>query len=211
MTQKTLKIYQLESNTVCSPYRLVFPGDALNRLTDIEVKLLPDFGQKECDEILREADIFIIQRMEWVDHLGDLIAALNRRGIIVVYDLDDDLMHLEPGSRQAALNPPDYAVRVEKCVRACQAVQCATPALAASLAGVHPEVAVLENQLDRVPAFKEKAASSAIPIVAYAAGTDHAHDWATVRDAYNRTISDLALNGVEVETWVVGDAAIFNS
>ena len=211
MTQKTLKIYQLESNTVCSPYRLIYPGDALNRLTDIEVKLLSDFGQRECDEILREADIFIIQRMVMVDHLGELIAALNRRGIIVVYDLDDDLMHLEPGSRQAALNPPDYAARVEKCIRACQAVQCATPALAASLAGIHPEIAVLENQLDRLPAFTEKAASNTIPIVAYAAGTDHVHDWEPVRNAYNRALADVASKGVEVETWIVGDAAIFNS
>ncbi|SRR6266567_5488414 len=210
MTPKRLKIYQLESNTVCSPYRLVYPGDALNRLTDIEVKLFPDFGQKQCDELLQEADIFIIQRMVMVDHLGELIAALNRRGIIVVYDIDDDLMHLEPGSRQAALNPPDYAARVEKCIRACQAVQCATPALAVSLAGVHSEIVVLENQLGGVPAFGEKAANP-IPIVAYAAGTDHAPDWATVKDAYNRTIAELESKGRPVESWIVGDAAIFNS
>jgi glycosyltransferase involved in cell wall biosynthesis len=209
--QKRIKIYQLESNTVCSPYRLIYPGDALNRLSDIEVKLFPDFGQRECDELLREADIFIIQRMVMVDHLRDLIAALNRRGIIVVYDIDDDLLHLDPASRQAALNPSDYALQVESCIRTCQAVQCATQALAASLADVHPEVAVLENQLDRVLRLREKAPQTGITIVAYAAGSDHGHDWATIKDAYNRTLAVLASKGFPVETWIVGDAEIFNS
>lgn len=208
---KSLKIYQLESNTVCSPYRLVFPGDALNRLTDISVMLFPDFGQTQCDELLREADIFIIQRMVMVDHLAELIAELNRRGIIVVYDIDDDLLHLDPASRQAALTPPDYAARVEKCIRACQAVQCATPRLAAALAGIHSEIAVLENQLDHVPAFTANRGARANPVVAYAAGTDHAQDWTTVRDAYNGTVAKLASRGIEIDTWIVGDAEIFNS
>ena len=44
-----LKVYQLESNTICSPYRLIYPGDALNRSADIEVKLFRDFGQRQCD------------------------------------------------------------------------------------------------------------------------------------------------------------------
>jgi glycosyltransferase involved in cell wall biosynthesis len=209
--QRRIKIYQLESNTVCSPYRLIYPGDALNRLSDIEVKLFRDFGQRECDELLREADIFIIQRMVMVNHLRDLIAALNRRGIIVVYDIDDDLLHLDPASRQAALNPSDYALQVESCIRACQAVQCATQALAASLTDVHPQVAVLENQLDRVPSLREKAPQTGTTIVAYAAGSDHGHDWATIKDAYNRTLADLAARGFAVETWIVGDAEIFNS
>src|SRR5207253_1585261 len=88
---------------------------------------------------------------------------------------------------------------------------CATPALAASLARVHPEIAVLENQLDRVPPFNEKSTEDPVPIVAYAAGTDHAQDWATVRDAYNRAIADPAARGIEIETWIVGDAQEFSA
>src|SRR5207249_6784465 len=92
--------------------------------------------------LLREADLFIIQRMEMVPHLRELILALNRRGILVVYEIDDDLLHLGPGSRQAALTSKDRAVRIEECMRACQAVQCSTPALASALAGIHSEVVV---------------------------------------------------------------------
>jgi glycosyltransferase involved in cell wall biosynthesis len=208
---RKLKIYQLESNPVCSPYRLIYPGNALNQSSDIEVKLFRDFGQSQCDELLREADLFIIQRMEMVPHLRELILALNRRGILVVYEIDDDLLHLDPESRQAALNSKDRAVRIEECIRACQAVQCSTPALASTLGGIHSEVVVLENQLDRVPAFREKAPRSRATIVGYAAGADHGHDWPLVRDAYNRTAADLSSQGAEIETWIVGDPQVYGS
>jgi hypothetical protein len=208
---RKLKIYQLESNAVCSPYRLIYPGNALNRSSDIEVKLFLDFGQSQCDELLREADLFIIQRMEMVPHLRELILALNRKGIVVVYEIDDDLLHLEPESRQAALNSKEHAVRIEDCMRACQAVQCSTASLASKLTGIHAEVVVLENQLDRVPAFTEKTPRSRTTIVGYAAGDDHGHDWPIVRDAYNRTVADLSTQGVEIETWIVGDPQIFDS
>jgi len=211
MTNRKLKIYQLESNAVCAPYRLIYPGEALNRLTDVEVTLLRDIGQSEYDEVLREADLFVIQRMELVPDLADLIEELNRKGIIVVYDIDDDLLHLDPASRQASLNPGNYAARVESCIRACQCVQCATEALATSLARIHPEVAVLENQLDRVPPLAEKPAQRQATIVGYAAGSDHGHDWPPVRDAYNRTLAELARRGAEIETWVIGDPVIFDS
>ena len=206
-----MTIYQLESNTVCSPYRLIYPGDELNRLTGIEVKLFRDFGQKECDELLRRADLFIIQRMVIMDHLRDLIAALNRKGTIVVYDIDDDLLHLDPASRQAAFNPSNYALQVETCIHACQAVQCATQGLAASLSGVHPEVAILENQLERVPPLREAPSQADVTVVAYAAGSDHGHDWETIKNVYNITLAELASRGAPVETWIVGDADIFNS
>jgi glycosyltransferase involved in cell wall biosynthesis len=32
-----------------------------------------------------------------------------------------------------------------------------------------------------------------------------------VRDAYNRTVADLSSQGVEIETWIVGDPQIFTS
>jgi glycosyltransferase involved in cell wall biosynthesis len=206
-----LKVYQLESNTVCSPYRLIYPGDAMNRSTDIEVKLFRDFGQRQCDELLREANLFIIQRMEMVPHLRELIDALNHKGILVVYEIDDDMLHLDPESRQAALVSRNSALNIENCIRACQAVQCSTSSLASILARIHPEVAVLENQLDRVPPFKAKPARSGATIVGYAAGGDHGHDWPFVRDAYNRIVAELSSRGAQIETWIVGDPQIYAS
>ena len=211
MNRRKLKVYQLESNSVCAPYRLIYPGDALNRLTDVAVTLFRDFGQREYDEVLREADIFVIQRMQLVPDLAELIDELNGKGIIVAYDLDDDLLHLDPASKQAALNPGNYATRIESCIRACQCVQCATEQLAALLAGIHPEVTVLENQLDHVPPFVERPAQQHATIVGYAAGTDHGHDWPLLRDAYNRSVAALARRGFEIETWIIGDPEIFES
>jgi len=205
-----LKVYQLEANEVCAPYRLIFPGNALNRLTDVQVTLLRDFAQREYDEVLREADLFVIQRMVMVPDLAELIADLNRRGILAVYEIDDDLLHVDPASRQAAVNPADYAGQIERCIRACQCVQCATESLAASLAAVHVEVAVLENQLDGVPPFSAKPQRETT-IVGYAAGTDHGHDWPVIRDAYNRTCAQLDARGMAIETWIIGDPEIFES
>ena len=211
MNRGKLKVYQLESNSVCAPYRLIYPGDALNRLTDVAVTLFRDFGQREYDEVLREADILVIQRMELVPDLAELIEELNGNGVIVAYDLDDDLLHLDPASKQAALNPGNYAARIESCICACQCVECATEQLAASLAGIHPEVAVLENQLDCVPPFVERPAQQHATIVGYAAGSDHGHDWPLVRGAYNQAVAALAKHGVEIETWIIGDPEIFES
>jgi glycosyltransferase involved in cell wall biosynthesis len=205
-----LKVYQLEANEVCASYRLIFPGNALNRLTDVQVTLLRDFAQREYDEVLREADLFVIQRMAMVPDLAELIADLNRRDILAVYEIDDDLLHLDPASRQAAVNPADYAAQIERCIRACQCVQCATKSLAASLAAIHPEVAVLENQLEDVPPFSAKPPRETV-IVGYAAGADHGHDWPVVRDAYNRTCAALATRGTLIETWIIGDPQIFES
>ncbi len=79
-----------------------------------------------------------------------------KRGSCVVYEIDDNLLSPDPESRYARMVSPDHVRRVEKCIRACRAVQCSTPALAAALADIHPEIAVLENQLDHVPDFQEK-------------------------------------------------------
>jgi len=209
--QRKLKVYQLATNPVCAPYRMIYPGNALNRLGDVEVKLLAILGQGEFDEVVREADLFIIQRMAMVENLGRIIDALNRKGIIVVYEIDDDLLNLDPASRFASLVPKDFARPIESCIRACQCVQCSTRLLAASLATVHPEVAVLENQLDHVPPFQDKATRDGTIVVGYAAGEHHGHDWAEVRSAYNRTIAELKSAGVQVETWIVGDRDIFAS
>ncbi|TMH38019.1 MAG: glycosyltransferase family 4 protein [Betaproteobacteria bacterium] len=209
MASGTINVYQLEANATCAPYRLIYPGNALNRLTDVKVTLLRDFGQREYDEVLREADIFVLQRMAMVPDLADLIGDLNRKGILAVYDIDDDLLHLDPASRQASLNPPHYAMQIESCIRACQCLQCATSELAAALSAIHPEIAVLENQLESVPPFVDKNPARPATIIGYAAGTDHGHDWSLIRDAYNGAIASLVQRGIAIETWIIGDPAIF--
>ena len=211
MNQRKLTIYQCVSTSACAPYRFIYPGIALNRLEGIEVRLLTQFGQREYEEVLQKADIFIIQRLMMSDILGQVIVSLNRRGILVAYEIDDNLMNLNPASRYAALAGKDYASQIENGMRACQCVQCSTPTLAASIARIHPEVAVLENQMDHVPPFVERKTDGGNIIVGYAAGSDHGQDWPIIKNAYNRAIADLGRSGVRVETWIIGDQEIFDS
>jgi glycosyltransferase involved in cell wall biosynthesis len=211
MNQRKLTIYQWVSTPACAPYRFIYPGIALNRLEEFDVRLLTQFGQREFDEVSLRADILIVQRLFMSDALGQIISNLNRRGILVAYEIDDNLTNLNPASRYAALAGKDYASQIENCMRACQCVQCSTQTLAASVARIHPEVAVLENQMDHVPPFVERKTDGRSIIVGYAAGSDHGQDWPTIKNAYNRAIADLGRKGIRVETWIIGDKEIFDS
>ena len=82
MASGTINVYQLEANATCAPYRLIYPGNALNRLTDVKVTLLRDFGQREYDEVLREADFVsigtndLIQYLLAVDRTDDRVSGM---------------------------------------------------------------------------------------------------------------------------------------
>jgi glycosyltransferase involved in cell wall biosynthesis len=210
LAESKLTIYQWETNSVCSNYRLIFPGNAIGRFDGVEVKLLKNFGQVEFSEILENGDIFIIQRMFMMNNLDQIIFALRKKGVSVIYEIDDNLLTLDPNSRFASTAPKDYAKKIKDCIKACEFVQCSTSPLAAVISKFHPNVMTLENQLEYAPEFIEKIVGQKV-IVGYAAGQDHNLDWAIVQDAYNAVIADLYSLGIQVETWIIGDKAIFDS
>ena len=208
---KKIKIYQCVANQVCAPYRLILPSIELNKLDDIEVKQIQNLNARTLDEVYQEANIVIIQRQKLSNNLLQIIHELNKREIIVVYEIDDDLINIDPESRYAFTTSDDFSVKVRECIASSQCIQCSTRSLAESLISINTEAAVLENQLDFVAPFSNKSNNKESIVVGYAAGNDHFHDWQNIREVYNKIISELKHRNINIETWIIGDQAIFDS
>lgn len=211
MTSAPIHIYQLVSNPVCSPYRLEIPGKALVNCEGIKVTCLTSFGQAEYKAVIHEADIVIVQRLALSPQTQQILDGFRQAGKLIVYEIDDDLIHLNPESRYAKQAPAGYGQSIQACIRACHAVQCSTSRLAERIKAFHTEVAVLPNQLDHVAPFIEKAQRGDPVIVGYAAGQDHHLDWLAIREEYNRAVAELESDGVKMETWIIGDQDIYES
>lgn len=205
-----IHIYQYASNPVCAPYRFDFPGKLLNQRPGFRVSQFTEFDSKAFAAILNDGDMFFIQRLPMSPTLAKVLSELNRRGIPVIFDIDDNLLQLTPDSRFSQLANANYERRIRQSLEAAQAVQCSTPRLAEALKNIHPEVAVLENQLDAVPSLTKRKIGDPI-IIGYAAGEDHYLDWLTIKERYHETVSDLDALGHPVETYIIGDRAIFES
>ena len=210
MNEEKIQIYQFTTNPVCSPYRFDFPREQLNRRENVQVTKFTKLDAAVYAELVEYADMLIIQRLPMSPRLAKVYTALNSRGKLVIFEIDDDLLHLHPESRYAKQAPPDYRERIEQSLLASQAVQCSTQALANVISQIHPEVVVLENQFDKLLPYNSRKKDGGI-IIGYAAGEDHFLDWLTIKDAYNTTIVQLELEGFQVESWIIGDKAIFES
>jgi glycosyltransferase involved in cell wall biosynthesis len=211
MGPRQIHIYQYANNPVCSPYRFEFPGDLLNKGSNIRVTRFTKFDSKTLNSILKDGDMLFVQRLPMSPVAEKVFKEVNHRGKLVIFEIDDDLLRLPPNSRFAEEANDNYELRIKSSVFASQAVQCSTPQLAEVVAAIHPEVVVLENQLDKVPPFIEKKPNATSVIIGYAAGEDHRLDWQIVKDQYNEVISELASSGHDIETWIIGDKVIFES
>ena len=212
MRKDSIHIFQFATNRVCSPYRFEFPGRVLSRFPEIQITRFARLDAKIFETLLREADVLIVQRLPMSPRFAKICRALNARGKLVIFEIDDDLMHLPPDSGYAKKAPSDYAERIADSIRACQAVQCSTIPLARTISRIQPEVVVLENQWGpHLMPFREKSNPNRPLIIAYAAGEDHYLDWMTVRDKYNQVVGSLEAAGHCLETWVIGDRSIFDS
>jgi glycosyltransferase involved in cell wall biosynthesis len=78
------------------------------------------------------------------------IAELQRAGVTVLYEIDDDLRGVarEPGHEFARLFPPQRLRAHEAAIRACDGLICSTPALAERLADLQPHPIVCTNGID---------------------------------------------------------------
>ncbi len=211
MSQNKIHIFQFATNQVCAPYRLDAPGRLLSELPNIQVTRFNKLDRQTYTSLIEKADILILQRMPMSPGLSKVISAVKRAGKIVAFEIDDDLLNLDPASRFAKLAPADYGERIKQTILASQTVQCSTPHLAAGISELHPEVVVLGNQLENLPPFLDKKITGRPIVIGYAAGEDHWLDWLPIKDSYNRIIEELEQSGHRIETWVIGDETIFNS
>jgi glycosyltransferase involved in cell wall biosynthesis len=87
----------------CSQYRLLWPGQAVANTHGVQTKVvreLPHFGhdRHETSTATPETDVIVVQRPMW-RLVVDEIPELQRRGIAVAVDLDDDFLALHPDHR----------------------------------------------------------------------------------------------------------------
>jgi glycosyltransferase involved in cell wall biosynthesis/GT2 family glycosyltransferase len=95
------------------------------------------------------ADIVVTQRYAVGDlHQADaLIRHCRQHNITLLYDLDDDLLHIPRAHPDAQLLRPKVRL-VSRLIRFADAVWVSTPALAARLAKLRPDARVVANGLD---------------------------------------------------------------
>ena len=212
MPVKPIHIFQFVTNPVCAYYRFNIPAKHLNRSSEFKVTAFSRFDAEIYNRILSQADILIIQRLPASQKLIKLINRLNHSGKLVIYDIDDDLFNLPPDSGYLKKAPVDYRERLILAVKSCQAVQCSTQRLAGVVSEFHPEIVVLENQLDEVGVFDSSNKKSPHSIViGYAAGENHGSDWLYVKDAFNEAIKALHQTNLSLEICIIGDRDIFTA
>jgi tetratricopeptide (TPR) repeat protein len=211
MSHDTIRIFQFVSNPVCAPYRFDIPRKHLNLQDNFHVTSFRKFDRETYACIAQEADMLLVQRVMMSPAFERICSALNSLGKLVIYDIDDNLLDLPPDSRYAQRVPENYSVLIKQAIQTCQAVQCSTEALAEVIRTIHPEVVVLQNQLDEIRNIQAAKKMGGPVIIGYAAGEDHLLDWLAIKDAYNQAVEQLSSKGFETETWIIGDREIFDS
>lgn len=129
--------------SACGFYRMQQPFRALDELDGVRAEAQLVWSGPE----LVDSDIAVIQRASERAAVGFLLE-VQRRGTPVVYEVDDDLLHLDP--RNPLFN--HYQVRSRRLavaagIEAANAVTCSTEPLAAELRKLNPRVYVLPNSL----------------------------------------------------------------
>jgi len=204
-------IFQFATSPVCAPYRIWAPGKQLARHENLKVTAFEQMDGQILRSLLEDGDMLIVQRVTMSRKFFKLLTAVNQSGILLVYEIDDDLLNLDPDSRFARTVPGDFSDRIKQAISCSHAVQCSTHHLARVISEFHPEVMVLENQLEHLPLPVDKKMQDRPLIIGYAAGEHHWLDWQTVKDAYNRVVTELENSGHKIETWIMGDKAIYES
>lgn len=204
-------IFQFATSPVCAPCRLWAPGKHLARSQNLKVTAFEQMDGQILRSLLENGDMLIVQRVTMSRKFFKLLTAVNQVGILLIYEIDDDLLNLDPDSSFARMVPGDFSDRIKQAISSSHAVQCSTHHLARVISEFHPEVTVLENQLEHLPLLVDRKMKGRPLIIGYAAGEHHWLDWQTVRDAYNRVIAELENSGHKIETWIMGDKAIYES
>jgi GT2 family glycosyltransferase/glycosyltransferase involved in cell wall biosynthesis len=184
--------------TPCGYIRLLQPLTHPSVASDAAV-VISDGGR-----IFKEnVDIIITQRyaIESVAIADHLAAHCRRRGIKLVYDLDDDLLHIPQSHPDAELLRPRAKV-VRKMLRIADAAWLSTQALAEQLSDLRPDALVVENQLDERIWMTPPLPNDDGPIRILCMGTTtHEDDFALLEPALARLKAEY---GDKIEIEVMG-------
>jgi GT2 family glycosyltransferase/glycosyltransferase involved in cell wall biosynthesis len=165
-----------------------------------------DMVMAEAHEVSRlRADIVATQRYAIPDiSTADALAARCREtGARLLYDLDDDLLHIPRDHPEASVLQPRAPV-VARMLRHADAVWVSTPGLAEALRATRPAVRVVANGLDERlwGARPADRAEVAYPVrLLFMGSATHSGDWQVVAGAMERVV---ALFGAGVAFDMIG-------
>jgi glycosyltransferase involved in cell wall biosynthesis len=135
-----------------------------------------------------DADIIVTQRYAIADSetVDRLAAHCRRSGARLVFDLDDDLLHIPADHPDAKLLRPRTKV-VRRMLRAADTVWLSTYGLAERLAALRPDAVVVENRLDERIWTAPAPPSADRPVRILCMGTStHDRDFTMIEPALTR-------------------------
>lgn len=131
-------------NAACGYYRLRVPLDELSRRgheTLVHIAM-PQTWRETADIIVGQRVCLPRPTVRW--------QKLAKEGrIALVYDIDDDLFHIDPGNRAGDLfNQPIIRDNIQRNIEVAHMVTVSTPELGETLKHLNPNIVVLPNSLD---------------------------------------------------------------
>jgi glycosyltransferase involved in cell wall biosynthesis len=122
-------------------YRCHVPGVELKK-RGYEVVL----DDKLSRRAVREFDVIVFQK-KWEPGALEAIQDANRLGKLTVYEIDDDVWHIDPANPSYPFWTPEKLRIVQLCIKECQVVTASTDYLAKVVQKFNPNVFVLPNML----------------------------------------------------------------
>lgn len=170
------RVFGWQTDTLaCHLYRTVYPLTHLNASRW-------EYGWGAPGADIHDWDVVVGQRLTGVNDVWmDLCAD---PGVLAVYDLDDDLLNVDPENEVPYSIYAPVAADTARLIGAADVVTAATPRLAEKLRKLNPNVVVLPNCLHPDSLTARPLVDQRTPLVTVGWGGSwfHGHDWAGMRD-----------------------------
>jgi hypothetical protein len=200
-----VKIYYWTADSSgCAMYRCVYPAHAL-----ADRGHLVAYNQIMPQQFLREPeqlDVLVAQRTcnEAPSAWWQKTARKTNRPLMV-FELDDDLWHIDPSNRMAAnFYTPDRLQRLTDNVRVADLVTVSTEPLADVVSAFNPNVQVLPNQVPAWLLEHKRPHNPDVVTVGWRGGTSHARDFGELARPLRRFLQHPTNRG-RVEFHCIGE------
>lgn len=196
----------------CGHYRIRYPGAAVKALgheveivDQVNVRMQADAnGRLSITEvqIADDVEVAVFQRPLRATDLS-LIQLLQKRGVAVVVDIDDDFSAVDPAHQgwrnyQPRFSPHSNRVHLQRCCQQADLVTVTTPALARRY-GAHGRVAVLPNCVPEAMTKIGALVESDGRTIGWAGHTEtHPNDLQVTRGGVARAVRELGARFLNV-------------
>jgi hypothetical protein len=164
-------------------YRTFSPGLAMAEHEDVHVVDLTNI-HRQRDAILVHADVLVLN-MVCDSDLLPVVADRTRRGLVTIFEVNDDVAQMEPFNPVAGFYAhAEHQVLFRMLVRTCDAAQFCTPELKRIYGSLNSRTAVFPNQVARQACARTGVAAGdeARTVIGWGGSFGHLKDIAEVAD-----------------------------